>query len=113
MHSSPAGRRLYVAGTRKTALDDERAVLEKLEYIHNNPVKRTLAAKPCERLRPSWHAYNDNVRILPLDLVFGEALGVAARVKDGILPGGTDVCNKAFPQDRKCILCLFKPFGMM
>ena len=59
-------------------LDYQRAVLEKLEYIHNNPVKRGLAAEPGEWLWPSWHAYNDNVSIPPVDLVFGEACGVPA-----------------------------------
>jgi len=50
-------------------LDYQRAVLEKLEYIHNNPVKRGLAAEPGEWLWSSWHDYNDNVSIPPVDLV--------------------------------------------
>jgi REP element-mobilizing transposase RayT len=56
---------------RCVALDKEDAVLEKLNYMHNNPVKRELVERPEDWKWSSAGFYNGGTCVVMIDSVFG------------------------------------------
>lgn len=60
--------KLWKERFRAVALDREDAILVKLEYIHNNPVKRGLAEKPEQWVWSSYSNYISGKGIMPLEL---------------------------------------------
>ena len=55
---------------RAVALDQEDAVLVKIEYLHNNPVRRDLVEKPEEWKWSSARYYMRGESVLDVDTVF-------------------------------------------
>jgi putative transposase len=70
---------------RTVPLDREDAILVKLEYIHNNPVRRGLVERPDQWPWSSWYSYNGGDVALVVDLpeCCGVASGVELRELDG------------------------------
>lgn len=75
-----AAGRIWKERARSVALDVDEAVLAKLAYMHNNPVKRGLAAEPGQWRWSSWQAYDTGSSVIAA----AEALaGVAAGIESG------------------------------
>jgi len=74
-----ANGRVWKERARSVALDEEESVVMKLEYIHNNPVKRGLAAEPGQWRWSSWQAYETGSSVLAAaEALAGMAAGIDA-----------------------------------
>ena len=59
------------------ALSVERDVLVKLQYIHNNPVKRGLVSEPSEWRWSSYANYHGGEPVLSITLALSDTEGAA------------------------------------